>query len=350
VTATTADELALLRGVLEAPDDDTPRLVLADWLEENAGVVPCPRCLGRGAVGWDYVNGVGQPPKVHPCPECTQPNYVPVPDGRAARAELIRVQCELAATADEHGDRYWDGQLGDGPESYRRRKALRRREGELVRALWPDSKMFADGVQVYLPGFKLNESIGAGATTGTVRCGFIESVTLSWEAWAGGPCQARGPHHHDPCSGGRVQSPNAQFTQECRACNGEGRTAGMHRDLIWWPGAVDVCPGCKGVRLRCRNEDNPDGLSDIGVFRPSERNLCTYCGLAEAGHAACPQCSGQGTVPRPVPPTAQPVTHVTITGEFPVDQGFVLATTMASAGRQTWFNPRWPTVTFTLPA
>jgi hypothetical protein len=83
------------------------------------------------------------------------------------------------------------------------------------------------------------------------------------------------------------------------------------------------------------------------------------CELCEGGalrlyrggtRRACPDCSGTGTAPRPVPPTAQPVTHVTITGEFPVDQGFVLATTMASAGRQTWFNPRWPTVTFTLPA
>lgn len=42
---------ALLRAVIESPDDDTPRLVAADWLEER---------------------------------------------GEPARAELIRVQCELA--------------------------------------------------------------------------------------------------------------------------------------------------------------------------------------------------------------------------------------------------------------
>ena len=48
----TADELALLRGVEAAPDDDLPRLVYADWLDEH---------------------------------------------GRHARAEFIRVQCELAS-------------------------------------------------------------------------------------------------------------------------------------------------------------------------------------------------------------------------------------------------------------
>ena len=48
----TADELALLRGVEAAPDDDLPRLVYADWLDEH---------------------------------------------GRHARAEFIRVQCERAS-------------------------------------------------------------------------------------------------------------------------------------------------------------------------------------------------------------------------------------------------------------
>jgi uncharacterized protein (TIGR02996 family) len=47
----TADEQALLNAVIAAPDDDLPRLVYADWLEEH---------------------------------------------GRAERAELIRVQCSLA--------------------------------------------------------------------------------------------------------------------------------------------------------------------------------------------------------------------------------------------------------------
>jgi hypothetical protein len=35
-------------------------------------------------------------------------------------------------------------------------------------------------------------------------------------------CKATGPHHGDPCNGGRIQSPNAQFTQDCPACKGIG--------------------------------------------------------------------------------------------------------------------------------
>ena len=35
MTTTNDTSLALLRAVCESPDDDTPRLVLADWLEEN---------------------------------------------------------------------------------------------------------------------------------------------------------------------------------------------------------------------------------------------------------------------------------------------------------------------------
>src|SRR5688572_12084819 len=34
---------ALLRAVCENPDDDTPRLVLADWLQENGEEIDCVR-------------------------------------------------------------------------------------------------------------------------------------------------------------------------------------------------------------------------------------------------------------------------------------------------------------------
>lgn len=36
------------------------------------------------------------------------------------------------------------------------------------------------------------------------------------------PCTAIGPHHGDVCSGGRIQSPNAQFTRNCAVCKGTG--------------------------------------------------------------------------------------------------------------------------------
>ncbi len=43
-------------------------------------------------------------------------------------------------------------------------------------------------------------------------------------------CRAVGPHHGDVCSGGRVQSPNAQFTGMCEACKGAGRVPARRAD------------------------------------------------------------------------------------------------------------------------
>lgn len=68
-------EQALLRAILDTPADDAPRLIYADWLEEN-----------------------GQP----------------------ERAEFIRVQCELARIPAEDlaETNFWEGQLSDGPARY----------------------------------------------------------------------------------------------------------------------------------------------------------------------------------------------------------------------------------------
>lgn len=90
------DPHGLLQAVLDEPDNDIHRLAYADWLAEI---------------------------------------------GHADRAELIQVQCELAVIADEHSDRYWDGQLGDGPSHYRHRKTLRRRSETLIRYNFTDWRM-----------------------------------------------------------------------------------------------------------------------------------------------------------------------------------------------------------------
>ncbi len=59
-----SDESALLKSIVAHPDEDTPRLVYADWLDEN------------------------------------KPDTVPSPAaGPSARAEFIRIQCRLAAGA-----------------------------------------------------------------------------------------------------------------------------------------------------------------------------------------------------------------------------------------------------------
>jgi len=42
------EELALLATIIDNREDDTPRLIYCDWLEENSRAVDCRRCKGIG--------------------------------------------------------------------------------------------------------------------------------------------------------------------------------------------------------------------------------------------------------------------------------------------------------------
>ena len=145
-TAVTTDEAALLAAIRLHPAEDTPRLMYADWLDENAAQVPCPKCAGRGDDDGrnDAYGMVGE------CVGCRGAGRVP--DGRRERAEFIRVQCEIArivaaGTADPK--RYVGGAFGRGvtPPDFERWKALDRRGAELHAAhrddWWP-----ADGLSL----------------------------------------------------------------------------------------------------------------------------------------------------------------------------------------------------------
>lgn len=87
------DRDALLKAILATPDNDLPRLVYADWLEERAGTVTCGRCSGTGNT---HNSDTISDPAAFPCPACSGSGRVP--DGNAERAEFIRVQCEITAT------------------------------------------------------------------------------------------------------------------------------------------------------------------------------------------------------------------------------------------------------------
>ena len=88
---------ALLADILEHPDDDTPRLVYADWLDDHTGR-----------------------------------------DAWRARAEFIRVQCELARLESPNrildvGSCSWGMHTaGDLTEDDARARPLRRRERQLL--------------------------------------------------------------------------------------------------------------------------------------------------------------------------------------------------------------------------
>lgn len=116
-TAIDRDGAALLRAIEAQPEEDTPRLLFADWLDENGRVrrvecpeckrkpAKCPKCKGKGRINvykgvatykrmmsCRSCNGTG---KGVSCSHCSGTGYVEHnPD--ADRAELIRVQVELA--------------------------------------------------------------------------------------------------------------------------------------------------------------------------------------------------------------------------------------------------------------
>ncbi len=81
------DERALLDTVIAYPTEDLPRLVYADYLEETATRSMCEACDGTGQVPTERG-------RIKVCSACTL-GYVS--DGRAERAEFIRIQCELAS-------------------------------------------------------------------------------------------------------------------------------------------------------------------------------------------------------------------------------------------------------------
>lgn len=85
----------LLAAIRENPGEDAPRLVWADWLEENARTAACEACKGCGKIG---IGNNGNP-YMTTCDECHGTGRVS--DGRAELAAFVRVQCELAARDDE---------------------------------------------------------------------------------------------------------------------------------------------------------------------------------------------------------------------------------------------------------
>jgi uncharacterized protein (TIGR02996 family) len=218
MAAATADELAFLRAVLAAPDDDTVRLVYADWLEEHGGEVECGGCRGEGWYWSDDARSYRS--DCHPCSGTGR-----VPNSNAERAEFIRVQCELERL---RGRRDSLGRRIGHVHAVKIRE-LDRRAGEL----WDAATRLAIDTTVFWPV--------------TVRRGFVEEVACDGASWL-----ARGD------------------------------------ELVWSPGQTVECPS------------------------PSCSKL--YPGrLRTDWHWECDVCAGTGRVPRPCPPTAQPVVRVRLT-------------------------------------
>lgn len=181
--APTSTELALLATVLADPGDDTPRLVLADWLSEN---------------------------------------------GEDDYGTFIRVQCELAKNAgcgrctDCHG--YLSRVNPQCP-----RFALLRRE----RALWEaHSRDWFAGIthRLSIDPHDSREPLLI------VSRGFVSAVTCSWSQWHGAPCT------RTDCFNEAGDGPDP----ECMRCNGRGLLPGtsIASQLVR---LSDPCEECRGL-------------------------------------------------------------------------------------------------------
>lgn len=183
---------AILAAILADPTDDGPRLVYADWLEEQG-------------------------------------------NGEEPRAELIRAQCALGALEREAEAIDRRDNIGMGwalPEEKRGKlDALRRRADELLARHGEDwlpdlarCRKMRDLMVPYGTSHPLGWAVshGGGGESGiaaSFRRGFVAEVTLSAEAWLGGVCQR--------CQGEGVISTG----RECGDCALSGRTPG-HADAL----------------------------------------------------------------------------------------------------------------------
>lgn len=257
-----SDETCLLAAILAAPDDDLPRLVYADWLEENAGTVECWRCKGTASIVTRYDNDEGPivPGTRRKCDRCSGSGRVS--DGRRERAEFIRVQCELADLEKvlskplEEQDlcsevsANWCPTCGDctcpdpedrkddytcplhnpmsrhgGDDSLKAHiHALRNRERELLSGWHPYWCSAAFGWTLG----PFTETMGRSQPVARWERGFASEVRLPLAKFIGGECERcfgqgtieRRVFHFEP--EGRVVG-----WDDCDTCHGTGRTPGV---------------------------------------------------------------------------------------------------------------------------
>lgn len=219
-------ELAFLEAICADRECDTPRLVFADWLEQEGG----------------------------------QPE----------RGEFIRVQCELWRSYPEEMAGRGDYLLMSAGGTYAK---LRARERELLGGSPCKRCDWHAGIK-HWPLVKWEWFRG-----------FPSSITCTYEDWA------------------------------------------AHADAVYWhPEQTAPCT-------------HKGGEMQYGYWRHPFEN--------------CPDCKGTGRVARPFPPTAQPLTEVTLTDPSPwpewTGQAGKVASRWPDGRAKTFHSSRWPGLTFNLP-
>lgn len=293
----TDERTAMLRAICANRDDDTPRLVFADWLDEQAGEMPCPRCSGYAADPENPFGGPGYRPERDPasgrheggwgnCKTCNAGGGTPgrVSNGFGERAEFIRVQVELAKVLPADAE----------------------------------AELLTGGVQRHLESI---DHLLRDPKRWKWVCGQLGRLNELGEAadWWGWMEYRRQGVQMIPRRGlvSRVVCDSASWLR-------------VADEVAWSP--TMPCPRCKG-----------------------EKRIHGKCALHASGHwGPCPECVGDdggaptGTVPRPFVPTAQPLSTVTLTTNpnANIVGPDLLGHFSREGGPFIWYDGRWDWIEF----
>ena len=227
---------SLLCAILANPAGDLPRMVYADWLDENERENEredeCKACKGEGrqshSHSWSDYAGSGQTHFHYDCRACSGSGRVS--NGFAARAEFIRVQCELAGMKFPRAM----AMTPENEERHARREALRKRERELLTAenamAWGGcSGLWNAGLKVST--YTLNywkDSTDRNALGMQFERGFVSEVRAPLAVLVGGECERCGGNRHEYDQPGVFYSDS----HPCHACHGTGTTPGIAARLV----------------------------------------------------------------------------------------------------------------------
>ena len=174
----TDTEKGLLRKILDVPFDNTPRLVYADYLDEN---------------------------------------------GQEERAEFIRVQCDILQLYEiECKCTFSPNNRSSTCDRCKEAHKLEKRQDRLLAQNKPD--WFTNYYQYVTVLKPVTQEQRTGTTFLVVRNGFISEVYCTLETFVGGECQR--------CYGLGVTNADGIAELTCMQCNGFKETVGIAADLF----------------------------------------------------------------------------------------------------------------------
>jgi uncharacterized protein (TIGR02996 family) len=162
-TITDITQLALLNAIIANPEDDAPRLIFADWLDENVVESCCFICDGLGG---KIESVYGFKTDIIPCGNCHGTGRVS--NGFAERAALIRCQIKHPRW---FGDDTW------------MESANKNEDGYLDALSWLKSSHCKDEFAATQDGNWVWNKQRPDGIVGIVRRGFVDEIHCTLQQW-----------------------------------------------------------------------------------------------------------------------------------------------------------------------